>query len=561
MVSLYNKPVFRFQVFCAFVIIVLYIIITSNLELHPIGLQQVQFRGPSIQFENFTDGRGAADVEKAKKIKDAMKYTFWKYKEQAWGYDDIKPVTGGNASSRNGWGAFIVDTSTTMALMGLWDELSHEVNHIITAIDFDTADGLVDPFETTIRYLGALVSLTDLYEAGVINSTKIIERHRDGILTQAVKLAQKLAPAYNANTGMMWTRVNFTTNEGEGDPPTVYRWDPEKIQYKNPTIGPARAGSSILENRVLTRLTGDISYLANSTRAWAPLVWNKYKEDWPGIIDGPIDTFTKSPVGHQRHWDAGHDSYYEYLIKAALLAPHDKYTPVYENRWIAAAESLRKRLVSQSSPTANHTKQHLYMSKWDSGYSLNEMSHLACFAPGNLILGGKYLKMPHLVTLGKALLEGCRNTYASTPSGIGPEKFSWIPHTGYPKPTFEPQNALQKYEVDTYGFWLADSRYLLRPEYVESLFYGWRITGEQRYRDWAWEAFQAIEKHCKTPYGYATLKDVTEIGENKRHIDQSESFWGAETLKYLYLTFADTEVGSLDEWVYSTEGHPFRMTM
>jgi mannosyl-oligosaccharide alpha-1,2-mannosidase len=38
-----------------------------------------------------------------------------------------------------------------------------------------------------------------------------------------------------------------------------------------------------------------------------------------------------------------------------------------------------------------------------------------------------------------------------------------------------------------------------------------------------------------------------------------ESFWAAETLKYLWLTFSDVEVASLDSWVFSTEGHPFRM--
>lgn len=37
-----------------------------------------------------------------------------------------------------------------------------------------------------------------------------------------------------------------------------------------------------------------------------------------------------------------------------------------------------------------------------------------------------------------------------------------------------------------------------------------------------------------------------------------ESYWVAETLKYLYLIFEDFEVGSLDEWVYTTEAHLLR---
>jgi mannosyl-oligosaccharide alpha-1,2-mannosidase len=36
------------------------------------------------------------------------------------------------------------------------------------------------------------------------------------------------------------------------------------------------------------------------------------------------------------------------------------------------------------------------------------------------------------------------------------------------------------------------------------------------------------------------------------------SYYWAEVLKYLYLTFAPPEVVSLDEYVFNTESHPFR---
>lgn len=36
-----------------------------------------------------------------------------------------------------------------------------------------------------------------------------------------------------------------------------------------------------------------------------------------------------------------------------------------------------------------------------------------------------------------------------------------------------------------------------------------------------------------------------------------ESFWFAETLKYLYLLFDDTNKFPLDKYVFNTEAHPF----
>lgn len=47
---------------------------------------------------------------------------------------------------------------------------------------------------------------------------------------------------------------------------------------------------------------------------------------------------------------------------------------------------------------------------------------------------------------------------------------------------------------------------VLRPETVESLYYMWRLTGEQQYREWGWEIFQAFQKHAKGDVGYHSLK-------------------------------------------------------
>ncbi|CAK5092790.1 unnamed protein product [Meloidogyne enterolobii] len=39
--------------------------------------------------------------------------------------------------------------------------------------------------------------------------------------------------------------------------------------------------------------------------------------------------------------------------------------------------------------------------------------------------------------------------------------------------------------------------------------------------------------------------------------DVQQSFFLAETLKYLFLTFSDSNKISLDKWVFNTEAHPF----
>ncbi|ORY59231.1 mannosyl-oligosaccharide alpha-1,2-mannosidase-like protein [Pseudomassariella vexata] len=563
----------RFKILTAVVVVALYFLFFRSPTPPPRVAQR-----PRIQLTTWRDGKGLADNAKASAVLGAMAHTFKGYHEMAWGSDGVRPISGRKRDDRNGWGCFIVDSATTLALMGMWDELELSIQ-FIKEIDFSHPKGLVDPFETTIRYLGGLVSLVDLIDIGIVPDHVASMEDRESILQQAVALTEKLRPAYDTPTGMPYPRVNFKSNKGEPDPPVVYIKDPTKIKYDHPAIGPARAGSNILEHRALTRLTRDKSYAATSLRAWRSLVWNPLPEPFPGMVDAPMDIVTGIHVGKDRHWDAGHDSYYEYLIKEAILAPQDEHSKHYEHRWHDAALSLRANLSSRSAhaPLKNEDSYlmlHQFIGKYLDGEVVNEMSHLAHFAPGNLLLGGRWLSAPNLITFGQALLEGCRHTYNATTTGVGPEKWAWTPALSSAKGFLEksaaryPEDLENQDHLQRTGFWVANPKYKLRPEYVESLFYAWRITGEQRYRDWAWDAFQAIDRQCRTKYGYASLADVrVEVGNDLDEkvqvqgglIDEEESFWAGETLKYLYLIFADVRLGSLDQFVYTTEGHPLRI--
>lgn len=96
--------------------------------------------------------------------------------------------------------------------------------------------------------------------------------------------------------------------------------------------------------------------------------------------------------------------------------------------------------------------------------------------------------------------------------------------------------------------------YIQRPEVIEGWFYMWRLTHDRKYRDWAWDAAQAIEKYCRVENGYSGIKNVYDVNSPKDDVQQS--FFLAETLKYLYLIFSTDDLISFDEWVFNTEAHP-----
>lgn len=99
--------------------------------------------------------------------------------------------------------------------------------------------------------------------------------------------------------------------------------------------------------------------------------------------------------------------------------------------------------------------------------------------------------------------------------------------------------------------------YWQRPETLESIFYLYRLTGEERYRDWGWEIFQAIERHSRQAVGYAMLEDAMQVPPQPR--DMMNSWFLAETLKYLYLLFSPASALDLETHVLTTEAHILRV--
>ena len=76
----------------------------------------------------------------------------------------------------------------------------------------------------------------------------------------------------------------------------------------------------------------------------------------------------------------------------------------------------------------------------------------------------------------------------------------------------------------------------LRPEVVDSHFYLWRLTKEQKYPDWAWGFVVALERHCRTSNGYTGLSDVYQ-SENTPKDNVQQSFFFSRNFKIFVFDF------------------------
>ncbi|KAJ7473958.1 glycoside hydrolase family 47 protein [Mycena latifolia] len=484
-----------------------------------------------------------ADVPKRDAIVEAFKHAWSPYERDAMGYDEYHPISrqGSYIGYGGGIGYTVVDALDTMLLMGLEAESARAKDWIKEKLSFDR-NGAFSTFETTIRVLGGLLS------AHYLTGDELYLRH-------ATDLGERILPVFDTSSGLPMSSVALGARRGTGG-----------------AVSLAEATTLQLEFRYLAQLTGRAPFWHKAERVMQ--VVNKARLPnglAPINLDMGSGQFARSGI----RMGSNGDSYYEYLLKQYLQTNYTE--PVYLQMYTDAMQGVHDHLV-QRTPTRGLT----YIAEllplalpngrtdWEESWVTQpKQEHLACFLAGSLMLGATTAhrrdpavrpsvppKMEELTATGQRdwktgvdYLEGCMATH-NTKTGLSPEGVNF-------RTPADPPGERDWYikNADQGGNPPYDARYMLRPEISESVFLAWRLTGDARYRDHAWAIFSAIERHCRLPGGgYATVLDVDTLPVT--YIDRQETFFLSETLKYLFLTFADESVLSLHDVVFNTEAHP-----
>ncbi|KAL1624908.1 mannosyl-oligosaccharide alpha-1,2-mannosidase [Diplodia seriata] len=495
------------------------------------------------------------------RVRDAFKLSWDAYEKYAWGYDEFHPVSKkGRQMVPGGMGWIIVDALDTLILMNLTTQLTHAREWVSTSLDYEK-DHDVNTFETTIRMLGGLLSAHYLStEFPHYAPIPMKEGEEDLFQEKAADLADRLLGAYESHSGIPFASINLKTGQGI------------RSHADGGASSTAEATSLQLEMKYVAKLTGEAHYWEKAENIMK-VVDDLEAQDGlvPIFIHPDRGTFQGSNI---RLGSRG-DSYYEYLIKQYLQT--SKQEPIYKEMWDETVYGMRKHLITYSS-SANLTVLGERPSGLDGNLS-PKIDHLVCFLPGTIALGateGKTLeearrspswgeKQESDMELARELMKTCWGMYKVTATGLAPEityfKVDDPPRMweSYADKVMSPAELDETNEGDwksDYDIKPADTHNLQRPETVESLFYMWRITGEVKYREWGWEMFQSFVKYTlvEDGSGFTSINDVTNPSPPAR--DNMESFWLAETLKYLYLLFGPDDVLPLTDMVLNTEAHP-----
>ncbi|KAJ5908209.1 mannosyl-oligosaccharide alpha-1-2-mannosidase 1B [Penicillium taxi] len=526
-----------------------------------------------IQYD-FPAGTNKNDP-RAEAVKKAYVREWKQYAEYAFPNDDLLPVTHNSTNDLFGWGATIVDGIDTAIVMGLTDIVEQQLKQI-AAVDFTYAprqtpgksSSVVAFFDVNIRYIGGYVDRIttclrilcsdDLYSLlsayDLINSGQFPNPYDkdlvETLLSQAKSLATAITPVFDTVTGLPGGNLNFTTQKIVQSTTTV-----NGKTYNSTNT--AQAGTMILEYYRLSDLTGDESFRQQAQKAEEYLINPSPSPAFPGLIGTELDTDTGNFITFDGGWEAGVDSFIEqYLIKTYVYDRDDSLSSALRDFWVTTAESSIEHIALHPYGNPNLT----FLSQLDSdGNIMWSMDDYACFAGGNLLLGGKYLDRPDITDLGIKVSDSCHWLYNTTLTGLGPSivnsAIAWYNASNEAYESAYNTNATYRAEAAKYGYFIEDPSYTSYPEPLESIFYAYRVTGDTRWQDYNWEIFQALNTTRSASVPYAEITDVNAPygGELVNYVS---SFYFAEVLKYLYLTFTEPDVVSLDTFVFNTECHP-----
>ncbi|KAI5466327.1 family 47 glycoside hydrolase [Mariannaea sp. PMI_226] len=499
--------------------------------------------------------------ERREHVVDAFELSWDAYKQHAWGYDEYRPIAKkGGMMSPKGLGWVIVDSLDTMMIMNLTSRVQDAREWISKSLTYDQ-DQDVNTFETTIRMLGGLLAAhylsTEYPNLAPLEDDDEGAPGEDLYLEKAKDLADRLLSAFESPSGIPFASVNLKKYEGI----------PSHADMGASST--AEATTLQLEFKYLAKLTGEKDFWDRAEKVMQIVDDNGAKD---GLLPIFIYATTGKFLGDNIRLGSRGDSYYEYLIKQYLQT--NMKEPIYQEMWDEALRGVRKHLVTYTEPS-----QFTIIGERPSGLGQSlspKMDHLVCFMPGTIALGATgglteaearklstwSKKNEDDMVLARELMQTCWGMYKYMATGLAAE-ITYFNIANPPPAADSPHQAPKGFDADPAADWRADFAVksndvhnLQRPETVESLFYMWRITGDVQYREWGWEMFKSFINHTavENKGGFTSLDNANIVPPRTR--DNMESFWLAETLKYMYLLFSPNDFMPLDKIVLNTEAHP-----
>ncbi|KAJ3384625.1 hypothetical protein HDU84_002844 [Entophlyctis sp. JEL0112] len=460
---------------------------------------------------------------RADAVKRALSHAWDGYVQYAWGEDELKPISKEGESWLH-MGLTILDALDTAWVLGNKTIFNAALNWVVGEPKGLTMDADVNAnvFETTIRVVGGLLSAYNM-------------SGDDRLLKEASRVADKFMPAYEkSSSGIPYNSIHLQSGQPSNPGGTM--------------SSTSEATTVQLELKYLSHLTGDPKYWNAAQKVSKALF--EAPSDKTSRFDGLVPVFLDHRsgefAGNEIRLGSRADSYYEYLAKQYLLT--NKTEPFFLTQYRYALHSgIKKHLLMRSEPS-----NLLYIREQNNGKKSEKFDHLVCYFGGTLALTatkGKRVPMDAAgrskvlsglemeeLYLAEELARTCYEMYHQTATGLASEivfwnrakdekrvademEKTWKAFEGFSDPgtdaaklpvALNDVNDVADDDLERdFSIHPMDKHNLLRPEAIETFFVLFRITGNEKYREWGWRVFRSFEQWAKVlSGGYTSLVSV-----------------------------------------------------
>eukprot|EP01102_Stenamoeba_stenopodia_P017199 TRINITY_DN6131_c0_g1_i1.p1 TRINITY_DN6131_c0_g1~~TRINITY_DN6131_c0_g1_i1.p1 ORF type:complete len:649 (-),score=151.37 TRINITY_DN6131_c0_g1_i1:33-1979(-) len=486
---------------------------------------------------------------KREAIRSMMRFAWRNYIEKARGMDELNAVHGYGEDNWGGFAMSFLESMDTLLIMDMKQEFLDAFS-IIDCLNFNK-EVEVSVFETTIRALGGLLSAYELTGIDILKE-------------KAIQLGTLLAKAFDHNIGFPFNNLPLAS----GNTALVNDF----------TFALSQIGTIQLEFSELSHLTNDSSY-RDMADGVIRILDKQVDRPSKGLFSVKILVLPETERNEYEQFGevsfgSEGDSFYEYLLKRWLQG--GKQNAMLRRMYDDAIDDLideqlfRVRLINPKNPSdVRHLTLVGVTNHYISGVARNHQ-HLACFLPATLALGAEGPNKQLHMNLARALLDSCIAFYKASPIGLPMDGVTFSrdgceadcnaevknkKNFGPPIDWFkEPKWVIQEFKTMISPI---DPGFYLRPETIESLFVLYRITKDDYFRKLGWDIYLALEKYTKAPFGYSCIEDISE--KPRKLSGRMDTYFLAETVKYLYLLFCPDDHISLKHFVLNTEAHPLRI--
>lgn len=523
---------------------------------NPANLRHIQL--PTSKFSRLTLWY---QLDRQSAVEDAFKRSWTSYKSRAWLADELAPMSGLPCNGLGGWATTLIDNLDTLWVMGMREDFDQAVAAVANINFEDTLSPEINTHEVNIRILGGLLSAYDLSGDPIL-------------LQKSIEVGDMLYTIFDTPNRM-----------------PIIHWDLHKAarqeeQQAEEMVSASELGSFILEFTRLSQITRDPKYFDAAQNVMTNFEQRQDQTRLPGMWPVTLNARTENFGGDFYTMGAEVDSFYKTLPKAHILL--GGHVPMYRSMYerftrTAASHSLFRPLNAEGkdillpgSVRVTTTQNEKQRTKLE-----GQVNYRGCFAGGLFAMGGQLFNIPAHRQIANKLVDGCIWAHEIMPMGIMPERLDIIPCASQWKCPWnkwfwrqevwkkannqrEPDQSvnvdafIKDHSLPEGVISIPDTRYNLRPEMIESMLILHRVTAREDLLDVAWEMFLSVQNATGVEKGDAAVVDVTAEGAHI-HIDSMESYWMSRTLKYFYLMFSSPDLLSMNDYVFTSGGHPLKI--